>query len=228
MLIIFDCDGVLVDSESLAAEIFSEVLAKFDISFAPDQCFQKFHGKTLSACYQWIEQNFKTQLPANFDGLLRAETSRQFALKLQPVVGIQLVLKSLSQNNIPFCVASNGDHEKIAHSLSVTELDVFFKHRFSSEDVLKGKPDPDLFLFAANQMGFSPQDCIVIEDSDSGVRAAQAANMEVFKYVPSTTASHTFSEPSGDEREWKNEESTLGKVITFSSMEILSRILGLS
>lgn len=208
VLIIFDCDGVLVDSESLAAEIFSNVLSKFDIDFSSAQCYQQFHGRTLAACYTWIEKNFNTKLDANFDAVLREETTQQFSKKLKPVPGIESVLKKLKEKNIPFCVASNGGHEKIANSLSVTKLNQFVVHRFSVEDVARGKPEPDLFLFAAEKMGFFPQECVVVEDSESGVAAALAAQMRVLKYLPAAEGSQL----SGKE---------------FARMDDLPKLLGL-
>lgn len=225
MLVIFDCDGVLVDSEALAAEIFSEVLAKFNILFSPEQCFRQFHGKTLADCYLWLEKKFNTTLSPTFDEVLRVETARQFSLKLKPVEGVDRVLQTLKQKNIPFCVASNGGHEKISHSLSITHLDAFFKHRFSADDVVFGKPHPDLFLFAAEQMGALPQDCVVIEDSDSGVRAAHAAKMEVLKYVPTTEQPTALSEALMEENAGKNEEE---KTAQFATMDELLRILGVA
>lgn len=184
MLIIFDCDGVLVDSESLAANIFSEVLNGVGIALSPQACFETFHGKTLLACYMWLENTYKITLPAGFSQSIDEQTRRRFSRELQPVDGIFSVLHYLRDAGIAFCVASNGGHEKISNSLSTTAMLSYFPHRFSADDVRQGKPYPDVFLLAAQQMGEPAQDTWVIEDSQAGYSAAVAANMNVLMYTP--------------------------------------------
>lgn len=188
MLIIFDCDGVLVDSETLAAQVFSEELRSLGIEMTPEQCFAQFHGHTLPYCYRWIEGEYQQQLPSDFDRQefdrqLMVATSKAFDANLKPVEGVVELIKKLRQRNISYCVASNGRHSKINRSLALTGLDEWFsaERRFSVEDVEHGKPAPDLFLYAAEAIGVPVQFCTVIEDSTSGVAAAEAAGMKVMQ-----------------------------------------------
>ncbi|WP_045855733.1 HAD family hydrolase [Teredinibacter purpureus] len=191
MLVIFDCDGVLVDSEGLAAEVFSLLLAEQGMDIPPADCYQAFHGHSLSYCYAWIEKRFERALPNTFDQQLAAATQRRFAEDLTPVAGIECVLETLQENEIPFCVASNGAHAKIKHSLAITGLDRFFPEvrgatrRFSAQDVNEGKPSPALFLLASNVVGVPADCCTVVEDSPAGFMAAQAAGMSLVRFVPS-------------------------------------------
>lgn len=182
MLIIFDCDGVLVDSEQLAAQVFSSALAEIGVSMPADECFSTFHGKTLNACYSWLQENKKISLPVTFANMLERNTQSRFAAELRSVEGIEQVLDYLVQKQIPFCVASNGGHKKIRHSLKTTGLLSYFEHLFSAQDVALGKPHPDLFLYAARKMNTLASNVLVIEDSISGVRAAISAGMEVLLY----------------------------------------------
>jgi len=183
MLIIFDCDGVLVDSETLAARVFSEQLRALGIDMTPAQCFTQFHGHTLPYCYSWIEREHRQQLPSDFDQQLMVATSAAFDADLKPVEGVLELIKTLRRCNISYCVASNGRHSKINRSLALTGLDEWFgvARRFSVEDVERGKPAPDLFLYAAEAIGVPTQFCTVIEDSASGVAAAKAAGMKVLQ-----------------------------------------------
>lgn len=183
MLVIFDCDGVLVDSENLAAEVFSGCLKCNGIEMSPQQCFAQFKGHTLDYCRDWLEKHYPN-IPDNFLQLLAAETQKAFASSLRAVTGVEDVLLDLRERNIPFCVASNGGHAKIEHSLRVTGLlNYFTDARFSRDDVPQGKPAPDLFLHAAEVMGVPPKFTAVVEDSETGVLAAQAAGMRVLLYA---------------------------------------------
>jgi HAD superfamily hydrolase (TIGR01509 family) len=190
MLIIFDCDGVLVDSEKLAAQVFSDCLEGVGIRFGAEQCFARFKGHTLDYCVQWLQQQFgASSLPPDFLQTLNEQTTKRFASDLRPVEGVEKILRDLQQRQRAFCVASNGGREKVAHSLRVTGLFGYFAEpgrRFSRDDVKKGKPAPDLFLFAAQQMHIAPAETIVIEDSLTGVQAALAAGMRVYFYAPDT------------------------------------------
>ena len=188
MLVIFDCDGVLVDSEELAAVIFSETLIEVGLNLSSEQCYTLFKGHTLQACFDKIHQDLKFQLPQDFKSLLDRRTRDGFSQNLQAVTGVKALLQFLQQHNINFCVASNGGKLKIDHSLSVTGLDQYFTHRFSAEDVEVGKPSPDLFLYAAETIGVPPSFCFVIEDSPTGFAAAQAAGMKLLKYMPHDVA----------------------------------------
>jgi HAD superfamily hydrolase (TIGR01509 family) len=183
MLIIFDCDGVLVDSESLAARVFSEHLAGFNIAIAAQECERKFRGQTMDYCLKLLQQEYPGALPDDFLHSLAVATTVAFGRELQPVAGIEPVLQWLVARGTPFCVASNGALSKIRHSLEVTGLLSYFgDHRFSVEQVKQGKPAPDLFLMAAERMGFTPRQTLVVEDSVAGVTAAVRAGMSVVRY----------------------------------------------
>lgn len=182
MLTIFDCDGVLVDSEELAAEVFAEQLGREEIVITAAECHEKFKGLTLPACVVAIEQGYGRRLPHAFLDELRAATAARFAQSLKPIEGVAQVLAWLDAEGVTKCVASNGGSEKIAHSLSVTGLSAHFVHRFSADAVAHGKPAPDLFFMAADALGFAPHRCVVIEDSAAGVAAARAAGMHVLLY----------------------------------------------
>lgn len=184
MLIIFDCDGVLVDSEGLASEVFSSSLAKIGIFLSAQDCFDRFQGQSLASCFDWLEANFDSGLPNDFPALLERDTELEFTRQLKSVAGVESVLKYLLGAEVKFCVASNGGHKKIFNSLSTTGLMSYFDHRFSVDDVELGKPNPDLFLYAAKSMGELPGEVLVVEDSRAGWQAARAAEMEVFLYAP--------------------------------------------
>lgn len=184
MLVIFDCDGVLVDSEELSAVVFSEALAELDIVMSTEHCLRDFRGQTLDACYAIIAQRFGTAIPSGFDARLAELTLEAFSNKLEAVAGIKDVLAILSEHAIPFCVASNGALKKTNHSLHCAGLDPYFsmEQRFSAEQVAHGKPAPDLFLYAAEQSGVPSKFCYVIEDSLPGCRAATQAGMRLISF----------------------------------------------
>lgn len=182
-LVIFDCDGVLVDSEWLAAEVFSQTLLEQGVSLSAGECMAEFKGLTLNDCLEKLERLTGKVFSTEFLDLLKLRTEQCFAKQLQPVRGVEQVLNKLSEKEIQFCVASNGGLDKIRHSLKITGLDAFFEARvFSAEQVSRGKPNPDLFLFAAQEMGFTTEQCWVVEDSYSGVSAAVKAGMQVIWY----------------------------------------------
>lgn len=188
MLIIFDCDGVLVDSERLAAKVFSQSLRSLGLSLSENECFTRFKGHTLKACYDLLSAEYQFDVPSHFDEFLRARTEEVFGKELKAVEGVVEVLEALTAKRVSFCVASNGGHAKIEHSLAVTGLLRFFpEYRFSSEDVKEGKPAPDLFLYAAEAMGVPPNFTRVVEDSAAGLKAAAAAKMQTFYFCPQQT-----------------------------------------
>jgi HAD superfamily hydrolase (TIGR01509 family) len=175
-LIIFDCDGVLVDSELIDTRIRSECLqaAGFPMTAEELGANSGISGKNL---VKLIEDRFGRPLPEGFMETTRAKIMSVFADELRAIDGIAELLGSLT---IPVCVASNSHIERVRHSLQVTQLFGFFDpHVFSAIMVERGKPAPDLFLLAAKRLNTSPADCLVVEDSVHGVMAAQAAGMEV-------------------------------------------------
>lgn len=206
MLTIFDCDGVLVDSEALAAQVFAEQLERHGIDLPADACKARFKGFTLMDCLHAIEAEFSCVLPQDFLAELRAATEGRFGQQLLPVSGVEGVLRWLHGSGKKLCVASNGGMEKIHHSLEVTGLSRYFEHIFSADQVARGKPEPDLFALAAHTLGFETSECVVIEDSASGVTAARRAGMQVLFY------SAEGFEPEGE-------------VPTFTEMEQLPRML---
>lgn len=182
MLVIFDCDGVLVDSELLGAEVFAERLQLENLELSAQQCHSQFKGLTLPNCVAMIERDHGVELPENFIPELKKATQQRFARSLEPVNGVEQVLRWLQQRATQACVASNGGTAKIRHSLEVTGLDRYFEHFFSAEQVKQGKPAPDLFMLAADTLGYDANECVVIEDSAAGVQAALAAGMQVYHY----------------------------------------------
>jgi HAD superfamily hydrolase (TIGR01509 family) len=183
MLVIFDCDGVLVDSETLAARVFAEHLAKFGVVLSATECEAKFRGHTMDYCLGILNTAYPGVLPYDFLDSLAAATQGAFGRELRPVRGVETVLQWLQTQGLPFCVASNGALSKVQHSLEVTGLrDYFGDHCYSAEQVRRGKPHPDLFLFAAQGMGAGVADTVVVEDSIAGVTAAMQAEMKVLRY----------------------------------------------
>jgi HAD superfamily hydrolase (TIGR01509 family) len=184
-LIIFDCDGVLVDSETIAIKIDQEFLFEIGISMSTEEIIEKFVGKSDEHFQLEIERHVGSNPPINWKSDLEDRYNKAFREELKPVAGIIEVLESV---NVPICVASSGSQKKIRNSLELTSLSHYFGERiFSAEQVSKGKPDPELFLFAAAQMGADPTNTVVVEDSHAGVKAGVDAQMHVFGYTGSVT-----------------------------------------
>lgn len=180
MLIIFDCDGVLVDSESLAAQVFATLLHTYGITLNASECEKRFRGHTLQYCLKTLKQDYPGKLPGDFLDVLSKATRETFGEQLLPVPGIEAVLQWLGREKCAFCVASNGALAKVHHSLEVTGLRHYFGNNcFSAESVQASKPAPDLFLHAAQTMGFGPHQTLVVEDSQAGITAAMRAGMRV-------------------------------------------------
>ncbi len=179
-LIIFDCDGVLVDSEVLSCRCLSVVLAGHGISLGLDQALDLFLGRSMTA----ILDHYKTLgrlNPEQFSAELRQEVRAAFLAALCPIEGVSSVLEGL---RIPHCVASSSDVDRVSFSLSLTGLAPHFDTRlYTSQMVERGKPAPDLFLYAAERMRADPRRTLVIEDSVSGVTAGKAAGMTVWGFV---------------------------------------------
>jgi len=179
-LIIFDCDGVLVDSEVLSCRCLSKVLAGYGIDVSLDQALDLFLGRSMTAVIEHY-QALGRSIPEQFSTELKAGVRDAFTSGLCPIEGVSSVLKSL---RIPYCVASSSDVDRVSLSLSLTGLAAHFDSRlFSSQMVKRGKPAPDLFLYAAERMQANPRRTLVIEDSISGVMAAKAAGMTVWGFV---------------------------------------------
>lgn len=198
--IIFDCDGVLIDSESIAIGVLVDMANELGANLNFKESLIALKGKSLNSCMALISDIIGNPLPDDFEKDYRARTFETFRKEIQPIKGIKEVLENLT---VPFCVASSGPENKIRLNLDVTGLLPHFENKiFSCYTIQKWKPEPDIFLWAAETMGFNPKDCLVIEDSVSGVKAAKAGGFDVFGYA---------------EHDYKNELEDLADK-TFNSM----------
>jgi HAD superfamily hydrolase (TIGR01509 family) len=179
-LVIFDCDGVLVDSEVICCRAHAEILTRHGYPISADQIYDRFLGRSSQAAQLEIERELGRALPHDFDQQLRAEVFRTLEEALEAMPHIEQALAAIAT---PVCVASSGPPEKIGVSLNRTGLyGRFAPHIFSALQVRNGKPAPDLFLFAAERMGVTPAQCLVIEDSVPGISAGRAAGMAVLGF----------------------------------------------
>ncbi|TVS15998.1 MAG: HAD family hydrolase [Gammaproteobacteria bacterium] len=193
-LVIFDCDGVLVDSERLAVRIEGAALAELGLAFSEDELVERFVGVTDAYFRKEVEAHLGRPLPEDWDELMAARYQDAYRNELTPVDG---VLEALDAIAYPNCVASNGSHRKMAFTLGITGLHARFAGRiFSAYDVTRGKPAPDLFLHAAEHLGVDPSGCVVVEDSPNGVAAARAAGMHVFAYAGGLTPAARLEGPA--------------------------------
>ena len=180
--VIFDCDGVLVDSEPIAQEVLSSVLGQLGVKMTPDEVGEQFFGKTVQQCIDLAEQMIGRPIPADFIANWREELYTTY--RNRPVRAVRGVREVVEQLEVPVCVASNGPLEKMRTTLGVTGLLPLFEGSLFSPDLgIAGKPEPDLFLAAAQSVNADPKKCAVIEDSAGGVRGALAAGMQVFGFT---------------------------------------------
>ncbi len=188
-LIIFDCDGVLVDSERIANRIFCAMLNELGLPLSLDDMFEHFVGLSMPQCVALITQRLGRPPPEAFVPELHRRTAAALQAEVTPVAGVRDALDVLVGLRIPHCVASSGDHTKIRLTLTATGLLERFDGRiFSVEDVAHPKPAPDVFLHAARHLHADPAACAVIEDTPTGVRAGVAAGMQVFGFCANTPA----------------------------------------
>jgi HAD superfamily hydrolase (TIGR01509 family) len=179
-LVIFDCDGVLVDSEVISCRTHAEILTRHGYPISTEQVHDRFLGRSSRDARLEIEREIGRAFPHDLDVQLKAELYRSFAATLEAVPGIQQALAGIAQ---PVCVASSGSPERIRTSLTLVNLyDRFAPNIFSAAQVSHGKPAPDLFLFAAAQMQVPPSRCLVIKDSVPGIIAACAAGIAVLGF----------------------------------------------
>lgn len=179
-LLILDCDGVVVDSEPVTIRVLAEMLSELGASLSVDEAARRFTGHTFARTLELISELLGAQPPRGFEAEYRNRTYAAMERELKPVEGIE---QALDRVRIPYCVASNGPHEKIRKTLGITSMLARFDGRmFSSADVARGKPFPDLFLHAASYFAVPPSTCLVIEDSTSGIAAALAAGMTVYGF----------------------------------------------
>ena len=183
-LVIFDCDGVLVDSETPANSLLVANLARHGFETTIEYAEQNFVGGTLQTEFEKL-QALGANLPDDWCMEYRTELHGRLREGVEPIDGVIAVLDLLDEKGIPYCVASNGSDEKMAITLGHTGLwDRFEGRRFSARTIGIAKPEPGLYWAAAEALGFAPEDCVVVEDSASGALAAKRAGMQCFGYAP--------------------------------------------
>lgn len=179
-LVIFDCDGVLVDSEHLASQVLVDCLSELQITMSVDEALRRFKGRRLADCLAEIERLENRTLPQAFDTTYRERMSECFESHLRPIHGVDEAIKRIAHIK---CVATNGPLDKAKRNLALTGLLPHFgENVFSAYVIQKWKPDPELFLHACREMGSTPQNCVVIEDSASGIQAARAGGFTVLAF----------------------------------------------
>ena len=179
--VIFDCDGVLVDSEMLSAGVLKAMMAEQGMQLSSAMFRDVFLGRSFVNGKARAKTVLNFDLPDNFENQYRERLFVEITQKLQAMPGIDDLLSSL---RVPFCVATGSSPKRLALSLEVTDLVKYFQgNRFTSSEVAHGKPAPDLCHYAARQMNVPPQNCLVVEDSEMGILAAKAADMEVWHFA---------------------------------------------
>lgn len=199
--IIFDCDGVLVDSEPLSNQVMVDLANQSGANIDLEYAYTYFKGNSLQNCITQITALIKKEIPFDFESEYRKQSFEKFQNEIQPIEGVKNILNNLE---IPFCVASSGPENKIKLNLELTGLLPHFESKiFSCYTIEKWKPDPAVFLWAAETMGFKPSECVVIEDSPIGVEAAINGGFDVFGFT-----AHDYK----DELQ-KNATKTFGSMI---------------
>lgn len=195
-LVIFDCDGVLIDSEIIACRVDAEELTALGIPMTAEEAIRRFIGVSEKDLRATIERDTGRSLPGDYEKRIAMLVEAAMEKELRAIPGVREIVTRLS---IPFCVASSSNPRKLRHTLTLTDLyDLFAPNIFSTIEVANGKPAPDLFLLAAARMGADPACCLVVEDSTAGVQAARAAGMYPVGFVG---GSHCDSGHSGRLRE---------------------------
>ncbi|WP_406355558.1 HAD family hydrolase [Streptomyces sp. NBC_01635] len=189
-LVVFDNDGVLVDSEPISNRLLAGYLTELGHPTSYEESIRDYMGSAMHRVHDLVEERTGQRLPDDFDSVFHARVFAAFERELKPVAGAADVLEALAADGVPYCVASSGSHERIRVGHRTTGLDRWFDDEriFSSQDVGRGKPAPDLFLYAAERMGVAPARCVVVEDSPLGVQAAVAAGMDVYGFSSMTPA----------------------------------------
>jgi HAD superfamily hydrolase (TIGR01509 family) len=177
--IIFDCDGVLVDSEEISNAVLLQMAKEVGVDITEEYAIDHFAGKSLKSTFEYIEKLAKQELPPFFMEEYRKRTFDAFRLEMKPIEGIHDLLEEIQ---VDYCVASSGPMDKIKLNLTTTRLFEKFEHK-SSYDIGSWKPNPEIFEHAAKNMGYKPEECAVIEDSLAGVIAAKKGGFDVFGYA---------------------------------------------
>lgn len=177
--IIFDCDNVLVDTETTMISVLLDMASAYGVKMDLEEAVSEFSGRHIRQTIQFLETRSSVNFPEDFEQHFRKRTYDEFRKGVQPIEGVKELLQNL---NLPFCVASSGPREKIELNLHLTGLLDFFSPEriFSSYDIQSWKPDPGIFLHAAKSMGYPPERCVVIEDSLAGIEAAKKGGFRVY------------------------------------------------
>ncbi|WP_151771916.1 HAD family hydrolase [Streptomyces abyssomicinicus] len=210
-LVLFDNDGVLVDSEPISNRLLAGYLTELGHETSYEDSIRDYMGSALHRVHDLILERTGRRLPDEFDDEFHGRVFAAFERELKPVPGAADVLRRLTDAGVPFCVASSGSHDRIRVGHRRTGLHRWFDDAriFSSQDVGRGKPAPDLFLHAARSMGVAPERCAVVEDSPLGVQAGVAAGMDVYGFTGMTPP-----------------EKLAGAKTLFSTMGELAALLG--
>jgi len=212
-LVIFDCDGVLVDTETINNEVISQLLNEAGLEMSPEEVARRTTGLAYSEMWEMFEDEVPGSLPVDIEEQQLTLESERFRKELLPIPGAVETVRCLGAAGMPMCVASNGTREKMVVTLEVTGLAGYFGDKFFGvNQVAHGKPAPDIYLLAARKMGVPPNRCVVIEDSYPGAQAGLAAGMTVLGYCPNKDI-------------WGLEG--LG-IQTFSDMNVLPELLGVN
>lgn len=179
-LVIFDCDGVLIDSEGLSGDVLIESLSEIGVTIDFDDFCTRMVGRSFPTVAAELRMRSGYPLPEGFEAQYRRRLLARFETELTPTMGVEAMLDLL---DLPVCVATSSSPERVRHSLGVTGLSDRFPHVFTASEVARGKPAPDLFLHAAARMGADPARCLVVEDSLPGLEAARAAGMRALRYT---------------------------------------------
>lgn len=206
--IIFDCDGVLVDTEKIGNGILLEMASEHGFEMHIEDAYRNFNGRNLKDCFRHIEEAIDQKLPDSFEAEYRQKSFEAFKTKVKPMEGVVDFIEKLK---IPYCVASSGPVEKIRLNLEVAGLlDKFEDKIFSSYQINSWKPEPGIFLHAAKEMGFDVKDCIVLEDSKAGVKAGISGGFKVYGFANG----------------FNNDDLEDEGAVLFHSYEDLSELLG--
>jgi HAD superfamily hydrolase (TIGR01509 family) len=191
-LVIFDCDGVLVDSEIISNRIDAEALTSIGYPITTEESIKRFTGVNAKTVRETIFAESGKDIPLDFLDAQQPLVLKAFETELNPLM--EVVLEMIDRQNIMRCVASSSPKHRVIHSLKLTGQCKFFNDKsiFTSQQVSKGKPAPDLFLLVASEMGYSPEDCIVIEDSPAGIQAGLSAKMNVIGFLGGSHAQYDW------------------------------------
>ncbi|MEZ5771681.1 MAG: HAD family hydrolase [Defluviimonas denitrificans] len=204
-LVIFDCDGVLIDSEIISAKMLVAELARLGVTIDLDYVARHFLGRSYPTVMQQIREEFGLNLPEAFEEQYRNRLLAAFERDLTIMPGIAEVIGALA---VPYCIATSSSPRRARRSLEIVAFPGLEETPlFTASMVEHGKPAPDLFLLAAEKMGVKPRDCLVIEDSLNGIRAAHAAGMEVLRFTGGTHLQGRDLTPPDDARPAKTFDS---------------------